>query len=141
MRDLVDHVRLSFSATFGMWTPDVMRHYFHSDALQAPGLLVGPMVWGISPEFQGSGLGALTYAFRHIATVGRPEGGSGMVPLSILRAFQEAGGSVRVSTKVTTITCEGRGVRGVMLADGTEITAPVVVLILKRAASAPPEME
>ncbi len=106
---------------------DVMRHYFHSDALQAPGLLVGPMVWGISPEFQGSGLGALTYAFRHIATVGRPEGGSGMVPLSILRAFQEAGGSVRVSTKVTTITCEGRGVRGVMLADGTEITAPVVV--------------
>ncbi|MEY4340460.1 MAG: putative beta-carotene ketolase, partial [Actinomycetota bacterium] len=106
---------------------EVMRHYFSTDALQAPALLVGPMVWGISPEFAGSGLGALTYAFRHVATVGRPVGGSGMVPLSILRAFEQAGGTLRTSTKVATITCEGSGVRGVMLADGTEITAPVVV--------------
>lgn len=106
---------------------DVMRQYFRTDALQAPGLLVGPMVWGISPEFGGSGLGALTYAFRHVATVGRPVGGSGMVPVSILRAFEAAGGVLRTSAKVEAITCEGERVRGVSLNDGTEVTAPIVV--------------
>lgn len=106
---------------------DVMREYFRVDALQAPGMLVGPMVWGISPELPGSGLGALTYALRHVGTVGRPVGGSGMVPRTLLAAFEAAGGELRASTKVATITCEGPAVRGVTLADGTEITAPVVV--------------
>jgi len=106
---------------------DVMREYFTTDALQAPGLLVGPMVWGISPELPGSGLGALTYALRHVGKVGRPVGGAGQVPLTILKAFESYGGHLRTNTKVAAITCEGKGVRGVMLADGTEITAKVVV--------------
>ena len=106
---------------------DVMREYFSTDALQAPGLLVGPMVWGISPETPGSGLGALTYALRHVGHVGRPAGGAGQVPVSILKASESYGAHLRTSTKVTAITCEGRGVRGVTLADGTEITANVVV--------------
>ena len=119
------------AATLLRWSrksaADIMRHYFRTDALQAPGLLVGPMVWGISPEFAGSGLGALTYAFRHVSTVGRPVGGSGMVPLSILRAFESSGGVLRTNSKVSAITCEGPAVRGVTLTDGTELTAPVVV--------------
>jgi phytoene dehydrogenase-like protein len=106
---------------------DVMRQYFRTDALQAPGLLVGPMVWGISPEFAGSGLGALTYAVRHVGTVGRPVGGSGMVPASLLAVFQQAGGELRTSTKVDAITCEGPAVRGVAFTDGTEATARIVV--------------
>jgi phytoene dehydrogenase-like protein len=106
---------------------DVMRQYFRVDALQAPGMLVGPMVWGISPEQPGSGLGALTYAMRHVGTVGRPIGGSGMVPRSLLAAFEHAGGTLRTSTKVEAITCEGPGVRGVSFADGSEATAPIVV--------------
>ncbi len=106
---------------------DVMREYFRVDALQAPGLLVGPMVWGISPETDGSGLGALTYAVRHVGTVGRPIGGSGMVPRTLLAAFEKAGGTLRTSTKVAAITCEGDGVRGVAFDDGSEVTAGVVV--------------
>ncbi|MEY4175565.1 MAG: putative beta-carotene ketolase [Actinomycetota bacterium] len=106
---------------------DIMRQYFRHDALQAPGLLVGPMVWGISPEFSGSGLGALTYAFRHVGKVGRPVGGSGAVPDAILKAFQAAGGRLMTSTKVAAITCEGQRVRGVTLSDGSEVTAPVIV--------------
>jgi phytoene dehydrogenase-like protein len=85
------------------------------------------MVWGISPEFSGSGLGALTYAFRHVGTIGRPVGGSGMVPDTIRMAFEAKGGQLRTGTKVTAITCEGPKVRGVALSDGTEVTAPVVV--------------
>lgn len=106
---------------------DVMRSYFRTDALQAPGMVVGPMVWGISPEFAGSGLGALTYAFRHVGTVGRPVGGSGEVPRTLLAAFESAGGRLMASTKVAAITCEGPDVRGVVLGDGTEVTARVVV--------------
>lgn len=106
---------------------DVMREFFTTDALQGPGMLVGPMVWGISPEFKGSGLGALTYALRHVGKVGRPVGGSGEVPRTLRAAFELAGGTVRTSTRVEAITCEGEGVRGVTLADGTEITAPLVV--------------
>jgi beta-carotene ketolase (CrtO type) len=106
---------------------DVMREFFHSDALQGPAMATGPMVWGISPETPGSGLGALTYATRHVGTLGRPVGGSGMVPISIERAFVAAGGTVRVSAQVAMITCEGEVVRGVALTDGTEVTAPIVV--------------
>jgi len=106
---------------------DVMREFFRSDALQAPGMLVGPMVWGISPETPGSGLSALTYAMRHVSQLGRPVGGSGQLPLTLLAAFNKAGGELRTSTKVSAITCEGPRVRGVSFADGTEATAKVVV--------------
>jgi beta-carotene ketolase (CrtO type) len=106
---------------------DIMRHYFTAEALQGPAMVTGPMVWGISPEHPGSGLGALTYALRHVGTVGRPLGGSGMVPTSLERAFSAAGGSLRLATRVAAITCEGERVRGVTFADGTEVTAPIVV--------------
>jgi beta-carotene ketolase (CrtO type) len=106
---------------------DVMREFFGTDALQGPAMATGPMVWGISPETPGSGLGALTYATRHVGSVGRPVGGSGMVPISIERAFVAAGGTVRVDAKVAAITCEGEAVKGIRLADGTDVTAPLVV--------------
>jgi phytoene dehydrogenase-like protein len=106
---------------------DVMRSYFHSDALLGPAMVTGPMVWGISPETPGSGLGALTYAVRHVGTVGRPVGGSGRVPESILHAFLAHGGELRTHAAVARITCEGERVRGVVLADGTEITSPRVI--------------
>ena len=106
---------------------DVMRQYFTTPALQGPGLVTGPMVWGISPETPGSGLGALTYALRHVGTLGRPVGGSGMVPTSIEAAFIAAGGELRLATKVSAITCQGDDVRGVQLDDGTEVRARIVV--------------
>ena len=106
---------------------DVMRSFFSTEALRAPGLLVGPMVWGISPEFAGSGLGALTYALRHVATVGRPVGGSGAVPDALLAAFQSFGGQLRLNSAVSSITCDNTGVTGVTLADGTQIRSTVVV--------------
>ena len=85
------------------------------------------MVWGISPEFAGSGLGALTYAMRHVAKVGRPVGGSGAVPEALLAAFTAAQGELRTSSRVSSIVCDTTGVRGVTLADGTEIRADIVV--------------
>jgi beta-carotene ketolase (CrtO type) len=123
--------RLQGAPTLMRWSrrsaADVLRSFFGDDALSGPAAVTGPMVWGISPETPGSGLGALTHAMRHVGRVGRPVGGSGMVPLALLRSFEAAGGTVRTKSAVDTITCHGDRVSGVTLTDGTVITAPVVV--------------
>jgi phytoene dehydrogenase-like protein len=109
----------------------LMRDFFTADALRGPAMVTGPMVWGISPEFPGTGLGALTYALRHVARVGRPVGGSGMVPETIRRRFEAEGGTLLLSTRVRAITCEQERVRGVMVITDTgdehELTAAIVV--------------
>jgi len=106
---------------------DVMRSYFRHDALLGPAMVTGPFVWGVSPEAEGSGLGALGYAMRHVGRLGRPIGGSGALTEALRDAFEAAGGDLVLGATVTAIrSAEGR-VRGVTLLDGTEIDAPVVV--------------
>jgi phytoene dehydrogenase-like protein len=106
----------------------VLRSYFRSDAVLAAGLMSGPLVWGLSPEQPGTGLGALTYALRHAARLGRPAGGSGALPVSLLAAYKHFGGEVRTKAEVVAITCESGGVRAVTLADDTELVASTVVV-------------
>jgi beta-carotene ketolase (CrtO type) len=106
---------------------DVMRGFFTAEALRGPAMVTGPMVWGMTPESPGTGLGALTYALRHVGRVGRPVGGSGMVPESLRRSFEAAGGTLMLNTKVDHLTCEGDAIRGMVCTDGTEVTARIVV--------------
>ncbi|HRE03193.1 MAG TPA: FAD-dependent oxidoreductase, partial [Ilumatobacteraceae bacterium] len=106
---------------------DVMRSFFTSEALRAPALAIGPMVWGISPETPGSGLGALTYAMRHVGTLGRPVGGSGAVTDALAAAFVARGGELRTGHRVSQVRCDSTRVRGVVTADGHEFDAPIVV--------------
>jgi phytoene dehydrogenase-like protein len=105
----------------------VLRQFFSSELLIAPSLVTGPTVWGVSPHTPGTGLGALVYAMRHVAKVGRPVGGSGMVPITLRRSIESNGGVVATSTMVSGILCEGDAVRGVELTDGRIIEAPLVV--------------
>lgn len=106
---------------------DVMRSYFTAEGLLAPGIAMGPGVWGLSPETPGTGLGAIIYALEHAGNVGRPVGGSGAVPDAVLACFLAAGGTARTSSRVAGILCQGDATTGVELDDGTVITAPVVV--------------
>ena len=106
---------------------DVLRTFFTEDAMMAPAIVVGPGVWGLSPYTPGTGLGALTLAMKHVASVGRPVGGSGAVPVAVAGAFEAAGGRIRTCSRVTGILCEGERVRGVELDDGTRLEAPIVV--------------
>ena len=110
-----------------MSASQVLRRYFKSELLIGPALAIGPTVWGVSPHTPGTGLGALTYAMRHVAKVGRPIGGSGMVPISLRRSIESNSGVVMTNTRVSGILCEQSKVRGVQLTDGTEICAPIVV--------------
>lgn len=97
---------------------DVLRTYFDTEIVRGPAAVTGPMVWGISPEFDGSGLGALTHAMRHVARVGRPVGGSGRVPDALSSAFFAAGGTLRTATRVTEICCSDDRVSGVRIDSG-----------------------
>jgi beta-carotene ketolase (CrtO type) len=119
------------AATLLRWSrrsaADVMRSFFTDEALRGPGMVTGPMVWGVSPELARTGLGALTYAMRHVARVGRPVGGSGMVPETLRRAFVAAGGTLLLNTKVALLTCDGQAIRGMVCTDGTEVISPIVV--------------
>ncbi|WP_420453732.1 phytoene desaturase family protein [Ilumatobacter sp.] len=123
--------RLAGVATLLRWgrrsTADVLRAHFDSEVVRAPAAVTGPVVWGISPETPRSGLGALTPAMRHVARVGRPIGGSGRVPESLLAAFRAAGGTVRTGARVAQIRCDAGTVAGVGLDDGEEVTARIVV--------------
>jgi beta-carotene ketolase (CrtO type) len=110
-----------------MSAASVLRQFFTSDSVLAPVLAAGPVVWGVSPETPGTGLGALALAMRHVLQVGRPIGGSGMLPAAVRSALEAAGGSVVTKARVAAITCAGDSVRGVRLADGTEIRAGIVV--------------
>jgi phytoene dehydrogenase-like protein len=106
---------------------DVMRSFFTADAVLGPGLVAGPMVWGVSPEAPGTGLGALTYAMRHVGRVGRPVGGSGALTEALLAAFEHHGGKLLTDSCVDGVLCDGERVHAVTLTDGTEITASIVV--------------
>lgn len=110
-----------------MSAADVMREFFDDEAAVGPAMVEGPVVWGLSPETPGTGLGALSYAMRHAVRVGRPVGGSGALTGSLLASFLASGGLLRTSTRVTGILCEGTKVAAVQMSDGTTVTSRAVV--------------
>jgi phytoene dehydrogenase-like protein len=111
---------------------DVVRSFFETPQVQSPVVSTGPSVWGLSPEFPNTGLGALGYAFRHAVQIGRPVGGSGALTDSIAFAFEAHGGTIRLHTKVTRVLCDGDRVVGVETVDAKgavdEVHAPIVVI-------------
>lgn len=97
---------------------EIMRRYFSEEALVTPALATGPVVWGLSPDLPGTGLGALTYALRHVATVGRPIGGSGRLAEVLAHRVRLSGGRIETDSPVSSILLEGNRTRGVSLETG-----------------------
>ncbi len=110
-----------------MTVAEVLRGFFTDEGLLGPAMATGPAVWGVSPDTPGTGLGAIAMANKHVNPVGRPVGGSGRLTDALAAAVIAAGGSVRTSARVAAIVCDGTRVRGVELADGTLLEAPLVV--------------
>jgi phytoene dehydrogenase-like protein len=120
------------AATILQWSRrsvgDVLRSFFTSEDLLGPAMATGPAVWGLGPETPGTGLGALTWALKHTAPIGRPVGGSGALTDAVAAAITTAGGDVRTGQPVRAILCEGERVRGVEISSGEVLEAPVVVV-------------
>lgn len=110
-----------------MSAADVMRSFFDDERVYAPALATGPVVWGLSPELPGTGLGALTFAFRHVAQVGRPLGGSGALAAALASALATNGGRLLTSTRVESILVENDRAIGVRTATGDVVRSRVVV--------------
>ncbi len=107
---------------------DVLSGFFRSEALLAPAVVTGPAVWGLAPETPSTGLGAVGYAMRHLAQVGRPVGGSGSLPDALAASIRARGGVVRCGARVTRILADGTRVLGVELDDATVLESPRVVV-------------
>lgn len=105
----------------------VMRHYFTDDNVMAPALATGPIVWGLSPEMPGTGLGALAYALRHVAQLGRPVGGSGRLAEALGAYISSVGGVIRTASQVESVLVERDRVAGVVLASQEMLTSDIVV--------------
>ena len=105
----------------------VMRSFFGDERVFTPALATGPVVWGLSPELPGTGLGALTFAFRHAAQVGRPVGGSGMLSASLASALSSRGGVIATSSPAQSIVVDGGRAVGVTLGGDRTIRARAVV--------------
>lgn len=110
-----------------MSAADVMRSFFRDERVYAPALATGPVVWGLSPELPGTGLGALTFAFRHIAQVGRPVGGSGALAAALASSLDAHGGDLFTSSRVESILVENDRAIGVRTSTGQVVRSRAVV--------------
>ncbi|MFZ0714223.1 phytoene desaturase family protein, partial [Mycobacterium sp.] len=76
---------------------------------------------------EGSGLGHLMLALLHRVGVLRPIGGMQRLSENLAARLQASGGSIRTGTAVREILVSNGRTRGVVLADGSEISARAVV--------------
>jgi phytoene dehydrogenase-like protein len=123
--------RANGAATLLKWSRssavDVLRTYFTDDTMVMPALAVGPTVWGAPPDARGTGLAAAGYAMRHTVHTGRPVGGSGALTDAVRDCFTSSGGTVRCNTRVDSLLVESGAVIGVVLDDGSQLLADLVI--------------
>jgi phytoene dehydrogenase-like protein len=113
---------------------DFLDDYFESDIIK--GYLASSGIIGtqVGPMSQGSGLVLLYHSMGEhdgsYGTWGFHKGGNGGFTQVVARAAQAYGAEIRLESPVEAVlTHEGRAT-GVALADGTELSAPVVVSAL-----------
>jgi phytoene dehydrogenase-like protein len=115
-------------------TADFLDDYFESDIVK--GYLASSGIIGskVGPMSQGSGLVLLFHSMGEhdgdFGSWGFHKGGNGGFTQVLARAAQAYGAEIRLESPVETVlTQEGRAT-GVALADGTELSAPIVVSAL-----------
>ncbi|MDY7104445.1 MAG: NAD(P)/FAD-dependent oxidoreductase [Actinomycetota bacterium] len=124
--------RLAGATTLLRWArrsvADVHRSYFSSETLMGTAIAGGPAVWGVSPHQKGTGLGALSFAMKHVIQPGRPVGGSGALTDAVAASVDAAGGRIRTGTPVGRLLVEDGRVAGVVTEAGEEIRAANVIV-------------
>lgn len=121
---LKDPHLLKFFPLFSRSFEDIIRGYFKNervqDSLSYPGKFCG------QPPALAPGIFAFLSYAEHEGTW-FPKGGMIAVPEALRRCGERYGLEVRTGQRVDKVMVRGRRAAGVVLADGTEITAPVVV--------------
>ncbi len=113
---------------------DVLEDYFESDIMQ--GWLASSGIIGskVGPRSQGSGLVLLYHSFgEHDGAYGSwafHKGGNGGFTQVLARSAESFGAEIRLSADVDHVAVDNGRATGVVLADGTEIDAGIVVSAL-----------
>lgn len=107
---------------------ELTEEWFESDALRAAIGAVAVHGSTLGPMSAGSGY-ALMHNWLNRGGPGhkRVEGGIGRIAATLVAALNSRGGEVRMNADVKTILQDDHRVRGVRLASGEEITAPIVI--------------
>ena len=138
MRRFARHLRglgrERFHALYKLMTTssaDLLDEWFETDALKATKAASGIIGTFLGPRSPSSAyvllhhyMGELDGAFR---SWGFPRGGTGAVSEAIASAARGFGAEIRCDAPVASLLQKGDRVSGVVLEDGTELRAPVVV--------------
>ncbi|HWH76558.1 MAG TPA: NAD(P)/FAD-dependent oxidoreductase [Candidatus Binatus sp.] len=110
---------------------DLLNEWFESETLKAAiaagsmlGSFVGPRQQGTAFNFLHHQIGAATGAFRNAGFV---RGGINRIPHAISLAAQQNGAELRTDAEVAAIVTKNGAATGVVLANGTEFGADLVI--------------
>lgn len=115
---------LKYFSLFAHNFEDVIRKYFKNDRVQQSIYYPG-FFCGLPPALAPGMFGFLSYSEHE--GVWYPKGGMIGIPEALRRCGERFGLEVRTQQRVDRVLVRGRRAEGVALADGTEITAPVIV--------------
>jgi phytoene dehydrogenase-like protein len=132
LRNIDTRRAVEVTRLFTLSISDLLDDYFTSDALKGVLSVSGVIGTWAGPRSAGT---AYVMAHHHIGDLGGgqvgawgfPRGGMGGVSGAIAAAARSFGAEIRVASPVARIVTEGGVVRGVALASGEELTAPIVV--------------
>jgi phytoene dehydrogenase-like protein len=110
---------------------DLLNEWFESETLKAAvassamlGSFVGPRQQGTAYNFLHHQIGAGCGAFR---SAGFVRGGINRIPHALSLAAQQRGAEIRTDAEVVTVTTKNGAATGVVLANGTEFAADVII--------------
>ena len=110
---------------------DILEHYFESDIVQGWLASSGIIGTNVGPRSQGSGLVLLYHSFgEHDGVYGRwafHKGGTGEFTQVLARAAGSFGAEIRLESPADHVIIRNGKAHGVVLEDGTELSANVVV--------------
>ncbi len=128
---LGERAMVEFLRILPMSAADLLSEWFESELLRATlaaggllGSFVGPRQQGTSYLFLHHQLGGSNGAFR---AAGFIRGGIGNLARTLARAAQQHGAEIRTSAQVVRIIVRNGAATGVLLKDGGEIAAAVVI--------------
>src|SRR5205809_399626 len=117
---------------FTMSVSDLLNDWFESDAVKGMLTVNGVIGTWAGPDEPGTAYVMLHHSIGdvgdgHLGSWGFQQGGMGAVSTSIRKAAEAFGCEIRTNAKVKRIVAKNGRAVGVVLEDGTELRAPVVV--------------
>jgi phytoene dehydrogenase-like protein len=103
---------------------ELITEQFDTPLLRGALASMPPFCWMTQ---DGTGWALIYIAMCQRTNSARMAGGSGALPASIERSFEERGGKVRLSARVAELLLGGGRISGVRLASGEELRAPYVL--------------